>query len=144
MISDSLQKTINKLNKRRDEMFFYDGATDDQISDFEKANNITLPAQFKEWLSYSDGGECYIPAGVQFYGVAHKPIIDVNCDNRPNENYIVIGTFPTGDPVLCEKNKNSISIFNLEDGRIEEDEVFPDFSRFLDALEELLGVDDET
>ena len=31
---------------------------------------------------FSDGGEFFLPAGVQMYGVAHKPLINVKEDDR--------------------------------------------------------------
>ena len=67
-------------------MIFFEAATEEQISEFEKKNKLTLSSKFKEWLLFSDGGECFLPAGVQFYGVAHKPLIDVNDNNRPDDS----------------------------------------------------------
>lgn len=36
-------------------MRFLEAATEDQISQFEKENEIQFPTQYKEWLQYSDG-----------------------------------------------------------------------------------------
>ena len=44
-----------------------------------------------------------MPAGVQLYGVSHKPLIDVNDNDRPDDSYIVIGALASGDPILCER-----------------------------------------
>ena len=49
-----------------------------------------------------------MPAGVQMYGVAHKPIVDVNFDDRPDDRYIVIGALASGDPVIFEKGDEKI------------------------------------
>ena len=38
------------------------------------------------------------------------------------ENYVVIGALASGDPIMFEKGKEQISIYNREDDRIEEDE----------------------
>ena len=103
MISDELKKIIDLLNQQG-KMTFLEGATEEQISQFEKENEIKFPEKYKEWLRFSDGGECFLPAGVQFYGVAHKPLIDVNENDRPDDNYIVIGALASGDPVLFEKS----------------------------------------
>lgn len=62
---------------------------------------------------------------------------DVEC---PEEGYVVIGALGSGDPVLCERDSDVISIYNLEGGRIEEDESFPDFFTFLKELEDILGL----
>lgn len=82
-----------------------EGATEEEIEDFERESGIEFPEQFREWLLFSDGGECYLPEGVQFYGVAHKPVIDVEDDDRPDEGYVVIGALGTGDPILCKKRQ---------------------------------------
>ena len=84
MISEELKTIIDKLNEQG-KMNFLEGATEEQIDQFEKDHEIELPKKYKEWLQYSDGGELFLPAGVQFYGVAHKPIIDVDENDRPDE-----------------------------------------------------------
>ena len=53
MISDELNKVINLL-KDKGKMRFLEAATEDQISQFEKENEIQFPTQYKEWLQYSD------------------------------------------------------------------------------------------
>lgn len=121
---------------------FVEGAKEIQIQKFEKDNMIKLPNEYKTWLKFSDGGELYIPAGVQFYGVAHAPLIDTNYNDRPNEEYIVIGALCTGDPILFKKGTNKIMIFNREANKIEQDEIYDDFYLFLNDLDELLGIGD--
>lgn len=139
MISDELKNILEKINVQG-KMRFLEGATKEQISDFENENGIVLPLQHKKWLEYSDGGEFFLPAGVQLYGVAHKPVIDVDYSDRPNEEYVVIGALASGDPILCKKEGEQIAIYNHEAGRIEEDEIYQDFYAFLSDLYELLGI----
>lgn len=139
MISNELKKILDTITNQG-KMRFLEGATEEQILDFENANGITLPVQYKEWLTYSDGGEFFLPAGVQFYGVAHKPVIDVNDNDRPSEDYIIVGALATGDPILCKKEGEQIAIYNHEAGRIEEDEVYQNFQAFLSDLYALLGI----
>ena len=139
MISEELREIVEMLNEKG-KMIFQEGATEEQIREFEQANDVQFPAQFREWLLFSDGGECYLPEGVQFYGVAHKPVIDVDDVECPDESYVVIGALGAGDPVLCEKDGDEILIYNLEGGRIEEDESFPDFFTFLRELGDVLGL----
>lgn len=139
MISDELKLIVDQITKQG-KMYFPDGATEEQITLFEKEHEIKLPLKFKEWLLFTDGGECFLPAGIQLYGVAHKPLIDVNDNDRPDENYIIIGALASGDPILCEKSEEQISIFNHEAGRIESDETYADFFSFLNDLYELLGI----
>lgn len=141
MLSDELKNIVDKISEQG-KMSFFDGVAEELITRFEEENNVKLPTQYREWLTFSDGGECFLPAGVQFYGIEHKPTIDVNSADNPDEKYIVIGALSTGDPILCERDGEKISIYNLEGGRIEEDEVYEDFYSFLNDLYDLLGIGD--
>ena len=141
MISEELREIIELLNEKGKNCFL-EGAMEEEIEDFERESGIEFPEQFREWLLFSDGGECYLPEGVQFYGVAHKPVIDVEDDDRPDDDYVVIGALSTGDPILCEKDSDEIAIYNLETGRIEEDESYPDFFSFLRDLENIIGLEE--
>lgn len=139
MVPDELKRIIEEL-KTQGEMDFKEAASEKQIDDFDKKNKVKLPAQYREWLQYSDGGELFLPAGVQFYGVGHKPLININDESKPDEKYIVIGALANGDPILCEKDATTISIYNQEGGRIEEDERYKDFYTFLKDLYNMLGI----
>lgn len=141
MISHELQQIVDKF-KEQGKMAFLEAATQERIDIFEKENHITLPVKYKEWLLFSDGGEFFLPAGIQLYGVEHKPVINVKSNDRPSDNYIVIGTLASGDPILCEKNGEKIAIYNQEGGRIEGDEIYDDFVAFLNDLHDLLGIGD--
>jgi hypothetical protein len=137
--SNELNDIVGKL-QQQGKMNFAPKASDVLIRAFEVRNGVTLPEKYKEWLLFSDGGDCFLPAGVQLYGVAHKPLIDANDNDRPNANYIVIGALASGDPILCEKSGERISIYNHEAGKIEDDETFTDFLDFLNNLGETLGI----
>lgn len=144
MVSEELKAIIDTLKNQgrqtESDMDFFEPATEDQISDFEKNNNLSFPSKFREWLLFSDGGECFLPASVQFYGVAHKPLIDVNDNNRPDDSYVVIGALSEGDPILIKKEAETVAIYNQEAGRIEDDEVYDDFFAFLNDLYNILGM----
>lgn len=139
MISDEL-KIITEQLQKQGKMQFVEGAATEQIEAFEKDTSVKLPEKYKEWLQFSDGGECFLPAGVQFYGVAHKPVINLDEDDRPDDKYVVIGALASGDSILCEKAGEQISIYNHEDGVIESDETYKDFFAFLNDLYDLLGI----
>ena len=141
-MTDELKEIIKDL-KRQGEMRFLEAATEEQITEFEKKNSIQFPKRYKEWLLFSDGGELFLPGGVQLYGVAHKPLMDAADDDKPDDKYIVIGALSSGDPLLCEKEGEKISIYNHEAGRIEDDEVYKDFYAFLKDLYNLLGMGDD-
>ena len=138
-MSEELKAIINKLNGQG-KMSFLKAATEEQISQFEDNNKIQLPEKFKEWLRYSDGGEFFLPAGIQLYGVAHKPLINIDENDRPDDNYIVIGALASGDPILCEKAGEKIAIFDHETGSIDDELVYVDFFALLNDLYDLLGI----
>ena len=139
MISEELKAIVDKF-KEQGKMNFLDETTEEKILVFEKENDVTFPSRYKEWLLFSDGGELFLPAGIQLYGVEHKPLIDVNDNSRPNEDYVVIGALASGDPSLCEKASEKIAIYNQAAGRIEDDEIYDDFFAFLNDLYDLLGI----
>lgn len=140
MDNSIMEAIANAFAQQGNMDFSIPGASEEQIANFEKTNNVTLPQRFRDWLQYTDGGEFFLPAGVQFYGVAHKPLIDVNDNDRLDDSYIVIGALSTGDPILCKKTDETISIYNHEAGRIESDEVYGDFLIFLKDLGNILGI----
>ncbi|MCF0134181.1 MAG: SMI1/KNR4 family protein [Blautia sp.] len=139
MISDELKEIIDLL-KSQGKMHFIEAADDEHIVKFEADNDIQFPSKYKEWLRFSDGGEFFLPAGVQLYGVAHKPLINVEDDDRPDDSYIVIGALASGDPVLCQKNGEKIFVYDHEAGEIDEELIYEDFFAFLKDLYDLLGI----
>ena len=139
MISEELKGIVDKI-KEQGKMDFLEETTEEKILSFEKEKSVTLPSKYKDWLLFSDGGELFLPAGVQLYGIEHKPLIDLNDNSRPSDDYIVIGAFASGDPILSKKTEETISIYNQEIGEIDEELVYPDFVAFLNDLYELLGI----
>jgi len=136
------EKIITLVDELRSlgEMRFPDKATEEQISIFETSNGVKLPQGFKAWLAVCDGGEFFLPGGIQLYGVAHKPLIDVADNDAPNGDFLCIGALSNGDPILCKKNSEEILIYNREVGRIEKDETYQDFYSFLKDLTGILGI----
>lgn len=139
MISDELKQIIVQIEEQG-KMRFIEAATEEQISQFEKENQIQFPSKYKEWLLFSDGGEIFLPAGVQLYGVGQKPLIDLEDNDRPDDNYIVIGALASGEPVLCKKDEEKIYVYDYENREIDEDLVYDDFFAFLIDLYDLLGI----
>ncbi len=125
MISDELKQVIEQI-KDQGKMRFLEAATEEQIALFEKENDIKLPIHYKEWLQYSDGGELYLPAGVQLYGVAHKPLIDKDDNDRPDDNYIVVGALASGEPVLFKKDEEKFYIYDHESQELDDDLTYDD------------------
>lgn len=139
MISEELKKSVGELNEQG-KMAFLPETTEEKILAFEKDKGVTLPSKYKEWLLFSDGGELFLPAGVQLYGIENNPLIDVNDNSRPSEDYVVIGTLASGDPILFKKDSEKIAIYNQGAGKIEDDEIYDDYIAFLNDLNELLGI----
>ncbi len=135
--NNELSIIISRLEKNG-KVSFAPKVTEDQIIEFETKNNITLPLKYKEWLLFSDGGELFLPAGIQLYGVLHNPLIDINDDDRPSDNYIVIGALADGRPILFEKNSERILVYNHETGVIDEVDTFYDFFDFLNNIDSKL------
>lgn len=141
-MSSELEAVVDLL-KSQGKISFVKPATNTQIEVFEAKHQFQLPSQLKQWLLISDGGDFFLPAGFQLRGVSNLPLIDVNDPDRPDASYIVIGTLASGDPVLCEKSTEQISIYNHEAGRIEDDESFTDFFTYLTRLAAVVGIGDE-
>lgn len=139
MISEELKAIVDKL-KEQGKMNFLPETSEKKVTSFEKENSVKLPEKYKEWLLFSDGGELFLPAGIQLYGVEHKPLIDVNDNSRPSEDYVVIGALASGDPILFKKDSEKIAIYNQATGRIEDDEIYDNFVAFLNDLYDLLGI----
>lgn len=139
MISDELKQVIDQI-KNQGKTRFLEAATEEQIAQFEKESEIKLPALYKEWLQFSDGCELYLPAGVQLYGVAHKPLIDIEDNDRPDDNFIVAGALASGEPVLFKKNEEKFYIYDHESQELDDDLTYDDFISLLNDLYDLLGI----
>ena len=138
-MSDLSQAYQNIIKDSKSHILF-NGITKSDISVFEYANSVILPHDYAEFLCLADGGELYLPAGIQLFGILHEPTINVLCDERPDDNYVVIGYLSNGDPILFKKNSEQISIYNIESNIIETDEIYGNFSSFLNDLKEILGL----
>lgn len=57
-------------------MEFYDGASENEIVQFERNHFVRLPEKYREWLRFSDDGELFLSGGIRLYGVSHAPLID--------------------------------------------------------------------
>lgn len=132
---EELIKKIEKTGKT----LLVEKTSEDAVKKFEDKNKIQLPKQYKEWLLISDGGELYLPGGVQLYGVEHKPIIDINDNDIPSDEYVVIGALATGDPIVFKKGSEQIAIYNHELGVIDREETYENFTSFLEDLIKSFG-----
>ena len=74
MISEEIKALFDQLQERED-MKFLEAASDEQIKNFEKEHEVSFPAKYREWLLLCDGGELYLPAGVQFSALLTIPLL---------------------------------------------------------------------
>ena len=111
-------------------MDFFPGATDEEISTFEKENRIVFPELVTQWLRFTDGC-CLFDTVVSFYGIAQGQRITVQDDG-----YVCLGVFNYGD-TICIKN-DSEKIYLCGETVIE----YADFNNFLTLVIEI-GTGDE-
>lgn len=119
MISAELKGIVDKFHEQG-KMNFLPETSEEKITLFEKEKNIRLPEKYKEWLLFSDGGEFFLPAGIQLYGIEHKPLINIDNNDRSSDEYIVIGTLSSGDLFSVKKlvRKLSSIIKKLEESKM--------------------------
>jgi len=133
-------KEIIEQFKEMPNMSFLPGVGAGEIADWEAENSVALPADYKEWLMFSDGGEIYIP-GMQLYGVSHKPLLSYY--NQPDERedlpeeLFVLGEFGFGDVLCFVKGESAIVQWDHE--LWEEYMRWESFKDFLSEAEELFG-----
>lgn len=133
---------LMELLKSQTSLRFVESAIKAQIRNFETKCSVMLPTAYEEWLLLSDGGECFLPVGIQFYGVVHEPIIDLSDSDRPDDSYVVIGRFAFGDPICFKTGEEKIVIYNSHAGCIEDDEVYENFIVFMKEMLDELRLDE--
>lgn len=131
---------ISELLQAQGKMSFPDGASEEDIASFEKSNNVEFPEQYRQWLLFSDGGNLFLPAGLQLYGVKHKPIINLEEKDKPDDSYVVVGRMSWGEPIVFKKGSDEFAIYDHESGEIDDDVRYDSFFDFLKGLYDLLGI----
>ena len=63
-----MNQVLQKLLDSGFPMDFQPAAAPRDIEAFERRMGVRLPAAYREWLTFSDGGEILVP-GTQFYGI---------------------------------------------------------------------------
>ncbi len=113
-----LEDLINKLIKLGKSVDFIQGATLDQIENFEKENKISLPIEYKQWLMFTNGGELFIP-GTTMFGIYNDQsqtyygqlIYKKGIDSKYKmlsipDNLLVIGRMNFGDLICIDITGN--------------------------------------
>ena len=111
------------------------GATDAEISEFERSNGAVLPVSFRSWLEISDGGRLFLPEGIELYGVVHPPLLELDDPYTPEGGWLVVGMMPDTDLVLVSLTGEATVVYNREGGTFDDAVRYGDFLAFLeDAL----------
>lgn len=110
-----------------------------EIADFEKKNNISLPDSYKELLSFFDGGEIFIP-GTIIYGInehkGYKTIREINSSeyrkrfNIP-KTHLIFGKLNYGD-LLCINLNDPYDVILWSSDTDEEDFSWDSLSKWLE------------
>lgn len=143
--SNSLQKEISELQilcKRMEDMEmnesrFNPPATEEQILNWERTNEITIPESYKEWLRFSDGSEIggftARLLGVKQMVVNYKLI---------SEDMVIIGHWGgCGDSICFSKNTGKFVI--LYDSWNEEFDSFKGvILELIRSMKSILGEDE--
>jgi len=128
-----LSELIEKIREitKADEfgMEFFPAATDNEIQQFEKENDVALPHLFKEWLKFTDGC-CLFDTTIQLYGIAHKPFIETNPKGITGD-YICIGAFNFGDYICVSNNSQTITQYG---------ETLTEYASFKEFLESAINI----
>jgi len=107
-MSKKLETLINSIREitATDEyaMDFYPGATDEEISAFEKVQGVVFPELVTQWLRFADGC-CLFDTVITFHGVAHGRRVSMQNDGY---GYVCIGVFNYGDSVCFKSNSEKI------------------------------------
>ena len=116
---------VDQLKENR-RFVFNEPALNDDIIQWEKDNNVSIPDSYADWLRFSNGS---VIRGTiaEFYGLNE---IEINADGFPEE-YVIIGEL-VGDGVLICFSKETGIIFTDDHGEIVE------YDNFNEILEEVI------
>ena len=127
-LTDKIKEIADLAGQLKDirRFVFNEPASNDDIIKWEKANNISIPESYADWLRFSNGS---VIRGTiaEFYGLNE---IEINADGFL-EDYVIIGEL-VGDGVLICFSKESETIFTDDHGAITE------YDEFGEILEEVI------
>ncbi len=126
-LTDKIKEIADLAGQLKDirRFVFNEPASNDDIIKWEKANHISIPESYADWLRFSNGS---VIRGTiaEFYGLNE---IEINADGFP-EDYVIIGEL-VGDGVLICFSKESGTIFTDDHGEITE---YDDFGEILEEV----------
>lgn len=131
---------FKELKNFSNEMDFNPAVSEDEIKNFERENNISLPASYKELLTHFDGGEIFVP-GTLIFGINNyedcPSIKEVNSKSKrslmsiPNDN-LIIAELNFGDFIAIDLNSEEVLQWDHEcDEEFDRWDTLYDFIEFL-------------
>ena len=51
----------------------------------------------------------------------YKPLINIEDNDRPDDNYIVVGALASGEPVLFKKNEEKFYVYDHDSKELDDD-----------------------
>ncbi len=128
---------IKSLNMNWMESNFFPSASNENITEFEKENNVIIPNSYKEFLLQTNGAEIF-GGDAYFYGVCGKIEHYINYDfteGQVPEQLMILG-FYNDDHVCYDLHDDIFLFYNGEeyDSIKEECEIFSDFGEVLDYI----------
>lgn len=106
---------------RESESYFDEPATDEEIQEWERQTNITIPESYKEWLKLTSYCQlCQTTASFHIPNVEQPEFIP--------EDYVIIGQVVGDGEVVCFSKSTGEFITYFED---EVDETYEDFRAVL-------------
>lgn len=108
---------------------FFEAATEEEMSDWEKKNHINIPDSYKEWLRFSNGAIITGTTAI-FYGIDRFVLSN---ETMPEE-YVVIGMLVGDGEILCFSKKTGEFIW-YDHGR---EERYDDFKAVLNEIMDMM------
>lgn len=129
MLINSIKNEIEEIWDLKDELdgeFEFNPPTNDmEIEKWEKANNINLPEQYKEWLKFSNGSK--IDGEFVILHRLERVIINRSEFDEP---VVIIGSM-VGDGEILAFSIVTGEILKILDGRVRRFEDFQGYLQFL-------------
>lgn len=128
---------IKSLNGSWMESNFFPPANEEDITKFEKYNDVTIPESYKEFLLLTNGAEIF-GGDAYFYGVCGEIEHYINYDfteGQVPEQLLILGFY--NDEHICYDFHDNIFVFYNDEGYDnikEECTIFSDFGEVLDYI----------
>ena len=146
VVMKSRIEKIKSLSGSWMESYFFPPASESEISEYEKSNNIIIPKSYKEFLMLTNGARIF-GSDMCLYGVSG----DINhylnydfTDGSVPEELLILGDY--NDTHICYDNHDDIYVLYRDEKYEcikEECVIFDDFCEVLDFAIDVVDEEDE-